>query len=292
MRRAFYVDGYDNDVVAISYVRSRGREPIVSVHRPRLNGQVPEPLVASVPDDAWSAILRRSWFFDRTLEPLPHVDTGRVSLCLHPWVWTVEATDPPEVTADAQGVRRRTHNGCDDGLAGPYANELAISAVSLLSYCRSLDSRHYRNDAVLLADCFTLRGDRNAAAAVRNRVSEFTRASALAPPSGPQALFAPDAEIRLAGERLGSESPEQVWIDLVWGDMSNAAFLSVDSVTGESSARAIVNGRLTRLWPRTPADRTSSSRHEVARVEMTWVKRWDEFYVERVIVGAFEEESR
>lgn len=293
VRRAFYVDGYDNDVVAISYIRSRGREPIVSVHLPRLNGERVEPLVASIPDEAWNGVLRHSRSFDRTLEPLQQVDTGMVSICLHPWVWTVEATDPSESTTEARGVRRRTDNGCDDGLAGQYADELAISAVSLLSYCRSLVPRNYRMEANLLADCFKLRGDRNAAAAVRNLVEEFTRASTLGQLMGLEWLFALDATIEVADHAPGSEAPERVWLDRVWGDLaSNAATISVDSVTGESSSRVTVVGRIRRHWPRNPGDSNSSLRWEIARVEMIWGKQWDAFHLERVVVGPFDEEAR
>ncbi len=291
VRRAFYVDGYDNDVVAISFIRTRGREPIVSVHLPRREGQRFEPLVTSVPEDVWNDALRRSRLFERTLEPLSKVDPGTELICLHAWIWTVEATDPPGPDGQPNGVRRRTDNGCDDGLAGRYADELAVSARSLLSYCRGLDLRRSRGEASLLAECFKLRGDRNAAAAVRNRVEAFLDASILQQPLGLTWLFG-DVTIELAGERRRPERAEQTWLERVWGDMSRAAYLFVDVVEAESSTRATVVGRLSRNWPRNPADPNSELRSEVARVEMTWVSQWDEFFLERIAVGPFEEELR
>ena len=107
VRRAFHVDGYASEVVAIAFIRARGKEPLVSVHFPRRGSRRPEPLVASVPEDMWNDVLERSQYFDRRLAPLPDADR-EAFICLHPWLSTVEATDPPGPGRGQEPARRHT----------------------------------------------------------------------------------------------------------------------------------------------------------------------------------------
>ena len=70
VRRAFFVDGYGRDVVAISFIRPRGAPPELVVHVPRgEGGEVPEPMrtevAAAVPEAAGTT----SW-------GTPSVDVG------------------------------------------------------------------------------------------------------------------------------------------------------------------------------------------------------------------------
>ena len=77
VRRAFYVDGYGRDVVAIVFIRPKGGDPALSVHFPREeNGRRPEPLRVPVPAAAWQEAIERSAHFDRALP-------GRVHRVVH-----------------------------------------------------------------------------------------------------------------------------------------------------------------------------------------------------------------
>jgi hypothetical protein len=292
VRRAFYVDGYGNDVLAISFIRTRGRDPFVSVHVPPRNGGPAQAvLVASVPQDVWVDVLRRSTLFDRELVPLPS-DPGWESICIHPWVLTVEATEPAPAHGLRPGVRRRVQGGCDPEPAGQFADELAIAALSLLSYCRGLDRADYRNEAMQLAECFKLRGDRNAAAVVRNRVTDLEHASMLGQPSAIGVIFGADAVVELNGKVRGPDDPEDVWSQQVWGSMLNGTFLSVDAVEAESAASVTVVGTLYRNWPLDPADPDGPWRRERAHAEMRWTAAYDTFTLTHASIGPFEAEPQ
>ena len=109
VRRAFYVDGYGRDVVAIAFIRSPGRDPEVWVHYPRRDGEpTPEPLRAPVPRPVWNDVIERGEHFDRDVlsRPAPAAeprvarpagdaaeDPETIPLCLHSWVFTIEAVD-------------------------------------------------------------------------------------------------------------------------------------------------------------------------------------------------------
>jgi hypothetical protein len=293
VRRAFYVDGYGNDVVAISFIRTRGREPFVSVHVPRRDGgPAQSPLIASVPQDVWVDVLRRSTLFDRELVPPRPDNSGWETICLHPWVWTVEGTDPPPDVGPRTGIRRKVQNSCDYGPAGQFADELAIAALSLLSYCRSLDLADYRSEGLLLAECFKLHGDRNAAAVTRNRVADLQYASDFGQPSAMGLIFASDAVMELNGNVQDAGEPEDIWSKQVWGPRLNGTFMTVDAVEAESAARVTVVGTLSRSWPLDPAEPDGPSRRERARVELRWTAYYDTFELARVSIGPFEAEPQ
>lgn len=173
VRRAFFVDGYGNDVAAVAFLRVPGREPVVSVHFPSYAGAVPA-MSAAVPEEIWRDVIERSAFFHRQLIPVPAINPN--GACMHGWNFTVESIDPKGLDLLTPLIRRKTENACGDGLAGAYAFELAAAARSLFSYCRGLGIRHERNDVTQLAACGTFRGDRNAAAAALSSIDEFSRA--------------------------------------------------------------------------------------------------------------------
>lgn len=278
VRRVFYVDGYGTDTLAVSFLRARGKEPTVSVYLPRKNGQSVEPLVATVPEDTWNDVLERSHYFDRRLVALPPADTGLDTICMHAWTYTVEATDPQIPGRAADGVRRMTDDTCGvDGLVSEYARFLADSALSLLSYCRGLDARLFRNTATMLETCGRLRGDRNAAAVVMNRMEELQRAAGLEHTVDLRHFFfGASAVLDWNGERREGDVTD-FWTEQ-FGSRS-PFHMEVDRATGEHSRNVRVEGRVVRV---------SSARRDAAPLVMIWGRDHNnDFVIESVKVGAF-----
>jgi hypothetical protein len=190
MRRATFVDGYGNDVAAITFWREPGKAPMVEVRSPRSGERdEPQPLRATISGKTWDEVVSASVYFDRELapEPRPGGENDTVppppSICLHSWVVVVDAVDAPrvnpsivfgtgsigaardpqlpvEVTNTPASIRSDTEDACSAGLAMNYAFELAKIALGQLSECSSLDLDEFRNAPHLLGMCHQLRGDR------------------------------------------------------------------------------------------------------------------------------------
>lgn len=246
MRRAFFVDGNGHDVVAIVFVRTPGREPTAWIHFPRRQGKAAsEPLQAEVPKAVWQHVLNRSWLFDRKLVALPTVhDDGSITLCLHPWNYTVEALDLPEPDASARAdpARRRTGNSCEDDLIQDYANELGRTALPLFPACAALDPAGYRNDALRLEDCAKLRGDRLAAAEVLNIASGFREPGDPEDSPALARLFADGAVVHWEGTVLRGPALEKAWLAKL--KSSRAYYFRAQSVEGLSSEKVRLIGNL------------------------------------------------
>ena len=282
VRRAFYVDGYGRDLVAIVFVRPRGREPELRVHFFQDEGAERwEPLVAPVPGPVWEDVIRRSEHFDRELVglPPPPPESNVITFCLHSWVFTVEAVDPAE--EDEQPVvRRRTEDACQDGLAEAYAGELERAAVPLIPHCARLDPQLHRGHASLLAACGALSGDRLAAAEVMNRVSLFRNITEPEDASVISSLFEPDSIVDWNGERNeGPWSAATFWAAKVGiGDGGIPFFYS--NVHGESADRVRVTGMLSRPL--------AGGAYETALVEQIWARDGSAFSIESISVGPFQ----
>lgn len=288
VRRAFYVDGYGNDVVAIAFVRPKGHGPTLFVHFPRRGDEERiEPLQAPVPQDVWDSVLDRWRDFDRKRQgPQPPTKVSDpdvvMTLCIHSWVYTVEATDPALAGSRPATLRRKTEDACDNGLAEAYATELQRVAVPLLPACARLDREMHRNEATLLSACRLLRGDRLAAAEVMNRLDELRRVDG--PEEAPEiaGLFARHAEIKWAGESLDrKDGAAAAWARRI--AEGGRTILYYDSVEGESADRVRFLGQFSRYVE-------DGERSLQARVEQIWVREDGEFRIERAIVGPFEPE--
>lgn len=274
IRRVFYVDGYGRDMVAISFVRAPGRDPTVFVHFPRREGEpASEPLQAPVPRAVWGDVLFRSAGFDRSFVPLA---PGTTSICLHSWVYTIEASDPPRHGRPAR-TRRKTEDACQDGPGETYAVELERAALALLPHCAALDPEQHRNEASMLAACRTLSGDRMAAAEVLNRAGAFRRVH------GPDEvnLIAGHFDLsRASVDWNGARHPAGSGAAAFWAaKMSEGGHTNfyVESVEGISADRVRLTGWLAR------GDGTR------ARVEQNWVfGTIQEYWIESATVGPFE----
>jgi hypothetical protein len=291
VRRVFYVDGYGRDLVAIAFVRAAGRDPMLSVHFPRREGESPrEPLTAMVPQRVWEDLLFRSQMFDRELAP-PASSPSRpvveaVPICLHSWVYTVEAADPASPADFRRAmIRRKVEDACQEGLAEVFAVEAQRAALPLLPACASLDPDQHRNPASILAACAMLHGDRMAAAAVMNRALALRRAHGPDDLIRIEGLFDYRGSVDWNGERAGGENNEaaRFWLAKL-GERDQTNFY-IDRLEGESAYRVRVAGSLVR-----PVEGNTSGNgpYERATVEQIWsYGPGREFQIETATVGPF-----
>lgn len=243
--RAFFVDGYGNDIGMVAFARPEGSDPVVTWQAPRTtDGKVPpRSMTGPVPVATWDAIVADGRDFDRSFAP-PPATTRRGAIppppviCLHSWVVRVEA-----IAADGT-LRRRTQDLCgDDALAGRYGFRIAAAAVATLPYCMLLDRNKTRNDVTRLFDCSMLSGDRGAAAAALDRYrsdwfanprgADFARAIAH--------LFFDEAEVTWPGKGTvaGIGPASQLWA----ANAGNNLFI-VRRVVGETPDRARIEGQM------------------------------------------------
>lgn len=283
VRRVFYVDGYGRDLVAIEFVRAPGHDPTARIHFPTAPGSAPAPsMQALVPKTVWEEVLDRSWLFDRAL--VPEKSDGPI-ICMHAWIYTIEATDPagPASYERSEPPRRKTGDACTDDLVQDYGDSVARAALPLFPACSALEPEQHRNEASRIAACGILRGDRLAAAEVLNRAGAFRRARE----SGEGVLLSGRFTSQATLDWNGSVSRDSLRLHDVWlGRLAEAgrpAFY-VESVDGLSSQRARLLGTLSRTEERPGGDRTLR-----ARVEQIWVfTPARKYQVESVKVGPFE----
>jgi hypothetical protein len=277
VRRAFYTDGFDQDVFAISFVRAMGREPQVSVTFPRRSGEAPWTMEAAVSLATWNDVLARSRFFDRALAPLS--DDAAESICMHPSSALVESSDVAGEPFDT-GVRRQYGSACPTGLAFVYAVELMKSAEPLFGFCQSLDAR--MNRLSILDQCGRLRGDRVAAAQVFKRMDECLLALAMTDPKQVAQSFSREATAEWAGERSQPGKAADFWLG--HAGPGQYVHIAVDLVTAPFQREARVVGRLTQR-----SERSAGMQFEVASIEVRWTRDSlsGDFLIEHVTVGAF-----
>lgn len=271
VRRAFFVDGYGRDMPLVSFERMPGRGPGVTVTvQTRGNGGRDDRVEMSAPAPLrlWSKVLRRSEHFERALAPKRKAGADEVSICLHSWLATVEASEPP-AGGKPGAVLRRTQDACDDGLAVAYAFELATYAVELLPPCDALERDQHRNEVVLLAACARLHGDRIAAAQTMNRYESdgFARPNRAEHAAVIAHLFYDHATIEWPGEASvrGSSPAAQLWTrKAVAGDRFRP-----ERFIGESANRVRVEG-----WVEQDGGEAASGEplRREARAEQIWTQ--------------------
>ena len=172
--RAFFVDGYGNDMPAVAFERRPGEGPKVVVY-----GREGRSMSAPVSADIWQNVQSESRFADRVLqEPVATATaegqpTALPAMCLHSWVQTVEMANTWPERWSVTPVRRRTEDACGGGLTTRFAFHLADVAVKAIPPCDVLDEGQQRNRITQLDTCLRLKGDRLAAADLRNARSSF-----------------------------------------------------------------------------------------------------------------------
>ncbi|WP_206244830.1 hypothetical protein [Novosphingobium terrae] len=258
--RAFFVDGYGQDVALVSFERAPGEDLKVEVRVPSHNGSSENvSLVGQLSGAAWTDILEGARTFDRDLVPLPK-RKGELSICLHSWVSTVEV-------ADENGkVRRKTSLACgNDDLVSAYAFKLANIAVDSFSFCATLSREASRNDVTRLADCWKLRGDRTAASQAYNRLHTrwFLHPNGVDFARSLYDLFDENAEVTWPGEEkaTGAASASQLWT----AKAGQNRFVP-RTYFGETHDRVRIEGQ---IWPRPKSD---ADRPQPIPVTMLWTR--------------------
>ncbi len=304
VRRVFYVDGYGHDVVAVAFVRSPARDPEVWVHYPQQQGEPrPEPLRAPVPRPVWSDLIERGQHFDRDVlsrsapaaEPRAvrapadaAEEPETIQMCMHSWVFTIEAVDRGR--SGQTEIRRKTEDACENGHGELYAQQVQRIALSLIPHCAALDVAQYRNEAVALQVCGRLRGDRIAAAEVRNRADPFfyvggpDEAVLIAP------LFHGDATVTWDREehRGPLARAHEFWAARLRGPAGETGFF-FESIEGLYADRVRLRGSLSRPV-RVEGEQVD---WEAAAVEQIWTRvNGGDWRIEEATVGAWQPERQ
>jgi hypothetical protein len=283
VRRVFYVDGYGRDLLAISFIRSAGRDPILKIQVPRSEGAAVEVGETLVPEQVWERVITKSAHFDRALAPRPA--PGVPPICLHSWVYTIEAVDPVENGSRTPNIRRETEDACEQGLGQVFASELVDLAVPLLPYCAALDRGQQRNSATLLNDCAVLRGDRLAAAKAHNQLLKLNQLANPVLAEGSLNIFQNRASFDWNGEQIGGnhQAAARAWIARTGGTPRTS--ISVKSWTGERFNRVRAEGELTR-WVGGSGQKGVQHRASLVLI-FTQEHPGAVFRIERATVGAF-----
>ncbi|MCB2083206.1 MAG: hypothetical protein KDD90_04030 [Sphingomonadaceae bacterium] len=194
--RAFFVDGYGNDVGMAQLDRRPGEEPRILFTFPGLGAGKPRTLERIIDTSLLDTLVERSARFDATLPPEP-LPEGVISVCLHSWVVTVEMID------EDGKIRRKTEDACSHELAVPLAFAMADTAVAADPACTAIDPEYTRNSVTRLGSCNMLAGDRQVAAIAWNGLEA---ANWLDPNNGEEASVRAklkyDVELLWAGEEL------------------------------------------------------------------------------------------
>ncbi len=288
VRRVFYVDGYGRDVVAIAFVRRPGHDPEVRVHFRREAGAPDlQPLVAPVPADVWDRLIERSSLFDRRLVPLTQpADSQEMIVCLHSWVYTVEATDPVHPGAESPTLRRRTEDACSNGITEAFAHEVYEAALPLFPHCALLQAGQYRNPANQLAACGILSGDRVTAARARNQANELFYVDRMEDLPRLTSLFDFETQIDWNGERYTGREAEgaaRFFLSKLLEAERNSFF--VERIEGLDGRRARLRGGVARF---VSVPDQEDEVVESAPVEMIWEQEYrDRFLIRSVTVGPY-----
>jgi hypothetical protein len=263
VRRIFYVDDYERDVVLIAFVRAQGRDPELQVHYPRREAdQATEPVRVLVTQDSWDEIARRGAYFDRSFQPL--ADPQR-EICIHSWVYAIEAAERSGVAGETLQTRRRVQDTCEEAPARVYGADIQRIALPLVPHCAALDREQYGNSASVLAACRKLQGDRIVAAEAMNRAMDFRHLRGPADTARIEGHFADETEIDWAGQRYRGPGYRagEFWIARLEHAAGRPTNMYFERAEGETVNRVRVTGRLSRSLD----DATES-----AAIEQIWVR--------------------
>lgn len=273
VRRAFFVDGYGRDMPMVSFERARGRDPrvVVSVPRRNENGDVEAvELTAPVPSSTWNEIIEMTKHFDRALVSTQAQGDDVMTMCLHSWVVTMEASEPES----ARPVRRRTEDACNDGLTIDAGFNLGRRALALLPACNALRQDQHRNEIASFYACALLEGDRIAAAEALNQALALNHAER----SAIGGLIHDMAQVEWAGE----PSIEGVDAWEAWPRLMRNEVVDFERVVGESVNEVHAFGYISD-W-----DHSDQPRYRSARVEQIWVRENGfDFRMKHARVGAW-----
>lgn len=291
MYRAFFVDGYGNDLPAVTFERRPGASPSVVV-----NGFRGRRLSAVVSTEVWNQVRRDARYVDRQLTPRGQSEGGdSIRMCLHSWVVTVEVAGPSSSDAPIPPLRRKTQGTCEEGLAAQYAFGLATAALEALHPCGELDPKQYRNDIMRLASCLALEGDQLSVVEYlngRDRRANIIPKDQSAEAWGRWLGFSNTRSVDWNGARV-VETPGRPGVPRisVAGFLAERSaelgemWLDVEHIRGDSSTQISVEGDIWISDPAGPAD----SRGLKAHYQQIWRSDapGDGWRLENWTVGAF-----
>ena len=275
--RVFYVDGYGRDLIAITARRIPDGRAELGVAYPAEGGTRPGPIVAPLAPARFAELRAQAAAAVAAAGSPVRGESGgtEASICLHAWVYTLEA-------AGGRGARAQVEDACRKGAIGAFAVALAKATLPYFAACAALDPSQHRNAASRIAACRMLQGERTAAA------HAFNRHHALHDIKGPEDaprladLFAPGARLDWNGVRPGPAGPAAFWAGRAGPDGGGSWSFYVRRVEGFAPDRARLHGELSRRVD--GPDRRS--RIETAAVELHWTRGGDGlFRVERATVG-------
>ena len=289
MYRVFIFSGWMSHHVAITVERSPGSPPTLTLQAPP--GVDPQgsgtlvmaPVSVPLAVESWYVVRRRSSFFHRTMVPEP-IEPGTIRICGgHGPIYFVESTDPE--ASEEHRLRRSGLGHCQEGLADPFALEVAILAADLIPACAVLDEEAFTFLADQLRACAILSGDALAGAEVYNLMRPLL-AEERERPSADQ-LEALLGGAKIEGSGSGEDlRPEQAWLAAFAGE-ERTNFV-VERVHGRDAGHVVVDGILRRRHPRETPDDPPRDRVEEAPVQLVWVRRWrSDFELERLAIGAY-----
>lgn len=248
VRRAMIVDGYGNDVLAVSFIREKGKDPFVEIRGPMSEGRKDHrSVVMPISISEWNEVRSKGAYFDRDLASTSKENGGTelTNICLHSWMVIVEAADPSRLSSNtlpAMGedanVRRKTQSACNGGLAVEYAFQLVDFAYEMLPVCQSVDVEFHRNKAMALNTCLLLSGDKAAAGQAVSLSNSISRALNLYPKDRSQTekaliqlVVLPEPNDRpRPGQNEISQSKRAEIVELLQqGRIYNHAFTGVDA---------------------------------------------------------------
>lgn len=283
--RVFTVNGYSNDMPAISILATRfdeSGEPEdaeLEVLRERFPDEY-KAMPPSLKREAWSNLY--GWAADlqelvaASPERQPDEESEReaetgdriVSICLHAWVTVTESlTD--------EGVRRRIRNAC--GSDPVFEASFAMSGRALLGFphCNHLDPANHRNESTQLSRCFSLVGSNKIAAA--DVASIFD--SAIEDVADLKTYLAPDVRLTRPGRTPVSGASGVI---ATLADPGFAEFdLNAGLLLGEAD-RVIATGWL---------DRNIEGGFEAADLEISWRKTNNTWRIASINVGPLKTEK-
>lgn len=296
VRRAMLVDGYGRDILAVSFIRKKGMDPIVEIRAPQPKGaRTSSSISMPISLSEWNNMLSQGGYFDRDLAPMLAEDgkTELRNICLHSWMATVEAVDPARLSSNSLPamdevpvIRRKTQSACDGGLAVQYAFQLADLAYDVLPVCQSINLEFQRNKVTALSTCLSLSGDRAAAGQALSLSHGIEKALHIYPKDGTQTQKAlewlivsadPNDRPQPGSNHITRNERAALVATLQQGDIYFSGYHGVDADHVEIDAMQVHR-----------TDDQPSSENPQRKIKIYASREVGEFRIYRIIAPAFE----
>ena len=296
VRRVFFVDGYGRDVVLISFLRRPDEPPELEVVTPLRDDGTRWPVMrAVVPPETWNRILSEDRFFDRELvEPTQEKrEDLSIVICIHSWVYTVEASDPERRQLNTAGafeppqIRRDVEDACSNGLGEQFATILSEHASDLLPYCAPHDADYFRNSVTRIAACAVLTGDRMTAGKLL-KAAQILDSSPRYFGDDIRRLFGTSSRLHRPDDDPGSEGARAATAWAALFPDNSYGFTRFSRIHGENADRAVMEGRIVHQGEIEHSDRV---RYFEAPVVLRWAREFGDLRIVDAEVGVFVETS-